>query len=254
MDSVKTALRIYESVVSAGEAGVSELARQLGEPKSTVQRSLVTLYEAGWLKPTTDGARRKWSATSKLFALSHLPDIAALRRAAAEPMQALNASTRESIHLIIREGDEVVLIDRLDSPQTLRTVRPIGGRARLHVVSTGKAIMARWRPEEVQRYLEHGLERWTDNSIVDAELLKADLDRIRERGFAVSEGELDMQVRAVGAVIVDAHDRPIGALSISCPASRLPDDLVPEYGRVVLEAVRDASRRLIETELGEPTP
>lgn len=234
MDSVKTALKVFELVATLGEAGVSELARQTGEPKSTIQRGLVTLHEAGWLRPVGEGARRRWSPTAKLLILSRqfdpLPD---LRQLAMEAMEDLCSETRETIHLVLREGHEIVLVDRVDSPQILRTVRPLGARAPLHVVSTGKAILADMSPAEQERYVAGGLQAWTERSIGAANLLADDLKLIRERGFALSDGELDIGIRSVGAAIRGPDGQPIAALSISCPASRLPDSLIDRYGRLV---------------------
>jgi IclR family acetate operon transcriptional repressor len=224
-------------VAEAPAVGVSELGRMTGEPKSTVQRCLVTLHEAGWLAPVEKAGHRKWRATSKLAELARRTDeFADLPALALPAMKKLCEKTRETIHLLRRDGDQVVLISKLDSPQTLRTVRSIGVRAALHVSSNGKAILAAMSSEALGRYIDRGLEPMTDRSITDGELLASDLEKTRRRGFALSDGELDPNVRAVAAAIKDADGEPVAGISISCPAVRLPDERVAEYGKLVNEA------------------
>lgn len=245
MDSVKTALRVLELVAGNRAIGVSELGRMTGEPKSTVQRCLVTLHEAGWLAPVEGQGHRKWRATSKLAELArHTDELADLPALALTAMKKLCEKTRETIHLLRRDGDQVVLISKLDSPQTLRTVRSIGVRAALHVSSNGKAILAALPPEALSHYISRGLKPMTDRSITDGKLLAADIEKTRRRGFALSDGELDLNVRAVAAAIRDAGGEPVASLSISCPAIRLPDGRVAEYGRLVSEAAAHISRLL----------
>jgi len=241
MDSVRLALTIVEHIATNGPAGVSALARDLGEPKSTVQRSLETLHQAGWLSAAPDpidGRKRSWSLTSKLTSLKRDAGRARLRDAALGQMEQLRQQTRETIHLMAPEGQTVVLIERLDSPQLLRIVRPLGAHSPLHAASNGKAVLAFLPQKEREAYLAGPLARLTPQTITDPDLLRADLDEVRRLGFAVNRGELDPDVRAVAAPILDATGRPIGSMSISCPATRLSDELIPRYGEAVVEACR----------------
>ena len=115
MDSVKSVLRIIEAVATSPEIGVSDLSRQLRQPKTTVQRGLITLHEAGWIRPTNE-PRRRWKITSKLFMLSRSAETEArLRRAALPVMQSLRDETQETTHLMVREERHLVLIERVDS-------------------------------------------------------------------------------------------------------------------------------------------
>ena len=114
MDSVKSVLRIIEAVATSPEIGVSDLSRQLQQPKTTVQRGLMTLHEAGWIRPTNE-PRRRWKITSKLFMLSRSAETEArLRRAALPIMQTLRDETQETTHLMVREERHLVLIERVE--------------------------------------------------------------------------------------------------------------------------------------------
>ena len=244
MDSVKSVLRIIEAVATSPEIGVSDLSRQLQQPKTTVQRGLMTLHEAGWIRPTNE-PRRRWKITSKLFMLSRSAETEArLRRAALPIMQTLRDETQETTHLMVREERHLVLIERVNSPLALRTVRDLGSRSPLHTSANGKAFLAHLTAREQEDYLNGKLSQLTENSKTDPDLIRKDLAQIRKLGYATNIGELDLHVHAVAAPVVNQEGRPIAALSISCPSSRLPLEKMPLFGEKVIAAARTVSLRL----------
>lgn len=243
MESVKAALRVLELVAEHRGVGVSELARITGDPKTTVQRQLTTLHDAGWIAPVHKGARRKWVLSTKLPMIALKSDqFSALRTVALPVMEKLRDATRETVHLTVREDQHIVLIERLDSPQTLRIVRAIGSRAPLHVAANGKAILAQMPAAEVDSYLAQDLASWTDRTMSNPEEIRSNLTRTSRVGYAFGDGELDLNVRTVAAAVLQEGGTPIGSISISCPAFRLTDDLVAEYGELVKEAAAQISR------------
>ena len=242
MENVRLALSVLENIAAAGPISVSALARMLREPKTTVHRSLVTLHEAGWIRSVEHGRQRLWTLSLKLVSLGQRAGHPRLRDAALPSMEALRNKTHETIHLMVPQDRMVVLIERLDSPQPLRIVRPLGGRSLLHVASNGKAVLASMSATEQEAYLTRPLKPSTRNTITDPEALRAELERIRKLGYAVSLGELDEGVRAVAAPILGVGAAPIGSISISCPAQRLPDELIPRYGGWVRSAAKEISQ------------
>lgn len=245
MSSAKTALGVLEIVGQSGNIGVSELARLMEEPKSTIQRSLETLHEAGWITPSDGPGHRRWNVTTKALTLTRtLEPVALLREHARPEMEYLRNETRETIHLMLREGARVVLIERFESPQTVRTVSYIGAKAPLHIASNGKAILATLTQPEQDAYLGRPLEAVTARSITDPARLRAELELTASRGFALSDGELDLEVRAVAAAIFSRDRRAIGAMSISCPAHRLPPERADQLGPLVAAAAQRVSERL----------
>ena len=247
MDSVRLALTLVEHIAANGPAGVSALARALDEPKSTVQRSLETLQDAGWLRSgpdLIDGRKRSWSLTSKLTSLTRDAGQARLREAALGQMEQLRQQTQETIHLMAPDRQGMVLIERLDSPQPLRIVRALGTHSPLHASSNGKAVLAFLPEAEREARLARPMAALTERTITDPDAMRAELKRIRRAGYAANRGELDNDVRAVAAPILDAAGRPIGSMSISCPASRLGDALIPVYGEMVAAACRAVAAAL----------
>ncbi|MGH3329573.1 MAG: IclR family transcriptional regulator [Streptomycetales bacterium] len=236
MQNVVNALRVLEEVATRQPVGVSELARALRLPKSSVQRSLRTLHAAGWIRPAGSGLTR-WAPTTKALHVGrHAASELSLRDAAVPVMEELRGRTAETIHLMVPEGDTMVLIERLETPKPVRIIIPLGGSAPIHASSNGKAVLASSPPEEIQRVLASTLPRYTGTTIVNHGELLAELSGIRARGYAVNNGEWRSDIAAVASAIIGAEGRPIASLSISTPINRMPEDVKPVYGQLVHDA------------------
>lgn len=243
MNSVKTALRVLEAVAAQQPAGLSDLARRLGLPKSTVQRCLATLDEAGWIRP---GGREltRWVVTGRAFSVgSQVANTRNLREIALPALSALQEATLETIHLMVPDGDEMVLIERLDSAYELRTFKPLGSRAPLHATSNGKAVLAHLPEDEREAYLAARLKPVTANTLTDPDELRARLAEIRARGYAINVEEMHDGVTSVGAAILDGG-RPAASLSISGPSSRITPDKHTDYGTRVTTAAHHITTTL----------
>lgn len=244
MRSVLTALRVLEEVSQLQPVGLSELTRRLGLPKTTVQRGLVALADAGWLEnDQLDNTR--WIVGTKAFVVgSTVGNRTSLRDRALPYMNELGAAVHETIHLMIPDGDQVVLIERLDSPHPVRAIAPLGARAELHASSNGKAILAYLPEDETARYVEHGLAAVTRRTITQPAKLYEELALIRKRGYAVANEEVQDGVVSVAATILATDARPVGSLSISAPKSRMPKSLWSEYGGKVRQAAENIAGAL----------
>lgn len=244
MQSMVNGLKVLETLASLQPVGVSSLARQLHLPKSTVQRCLVTLEEAGWIQSSNEGETR-WSLTTKALTVGRRasPDLS-LREAALPVMNDLAAITNETVYLAVREGNGSVLVERIDSTQPVRTYLPLGTRAPLHGPSTGKAILAYLPPEEIEAVLAAGLERYTDRTLSDPRRLRRELDVIRAKGYAVNKGEWREDVAGVGAAVLSARRLPVAAVSISLPVTRLRPGDIPTLGAQVVAGVKLIEKHL----------
>lgn len=244
MRSVLNALRVLEEVAVRQPVGVGELARVLELPKSSVQRSLRTLHTAGWIRPVGSELTR-WALTTRALHVGrHAAGELSLRDAAIPVMEDLRLETEETIHLMVPEGDKVVLIERLETPKPVRIIIPLGGGAPIHASSNGKAVLASSPPDEVERLLAEGLPRYTDTTIVDTDKLRRELAETRRRGYATNVGEWRSDIAAVAAAILDGGGRPIASMSISTPVNRMPVKLRPRYGAMVSDAARRVSEAL----------
>jgi DNA-binding IclR family transcriptional regulator len=204
---------------SDGPLGVSEIAGQLNMGKSNVHRLLHALVDLRYVHQ--DDIRGAYWASLKAWEVGHAV-LARLdvRNVAAPAMERLLASTRETIHLSVVDGNEVVYIQKLDSPEPVRAYSQVGGRAPAHCVATGKAILA-WQSERRIREAADGLTRYTERTIVDAATFVRELARVRHNGYAINRGEWREGVSGVAAPIRNVSGDVVAAIGISGPSTRL---------------------------------
>jgi IclR family acetate operon transcriptional repressor len=242
--NVLNTLRVLEEVASRQPIGVGELARVLDMPKSSVQRALVTLDTAGWIRPASGGFTR-WVVTTKALVVGgRASGDLDLRGAAVPIMEDLRRHTEETIHLTVPEGGNMVLIERLETDKPVRTNMALGHALPLHASANGKAVLANSSPEVIRQLLGNELPRYTETTITDPDQLRAELDAIRGRGFAVNRGEWRSDVGSVAAAVMGGHEKPIAGLSVNIPISRLTEESEAAFGAAVSEAASGLSARL----------
>ncbi|MEU9207617.1 IclR family transcriptional regulator [Streptomyces sp. NPDC048415] len=244
MRAVLNTLRVLEEVATRQPIGVGELARVLQMPKSSVQRSLTTLHEAGWIRPAR-GEITRWVVTTKALDVGrHASGDLGLRDAAVPLMEDLRRRTEETIHLTVPEDDKMVLIERLETAKPVRTSMALGHALPLHASANGKAVLANSSPEVIERLLAKGLPRYTDTTITDPDRLLAELDQVRAQGYATNSGEWRSDVGSVAAVVMGGVEEPVASLSVNIPMSRLTDESQGFFGDMVSEAAKTLTARL----------
>ena len=148
-----------------------------------------------------------------------------VRDAAIGPMRELHKLTLQPVNLSVRQGDEIVYIERTYSERSgMQVVRAVGGRAPLHLTSVGKLFLAHEEPQRVRAYAARtGLSGHTRNSITDISRLERDLAQVRQAELARDDEELELGVRCMAAGIYDDQSRLVAGLSVSAPADRLEE-------------------------------
>jgi DNA-binding IclR family transcriptional regulator len=148
-----------------------------------------------------------------------------VRDAALGPMRELHKLTHQPVNLSVRQGDEIVYIERTYSERSgMQVVRAVGGRAPLHLTSVGKLFLAHDDPQRVRAYaLRTGLAGHTRNSITEIGRLERELAGVRNNAIARDDEELEVGVRCMAAGIFDDQGKLVAGLSISAPADRLEE-------------------------------
>ncbi|MCB5908918.1 IclR family transcriptional regulator [Streptomyces pinistramenti] len=237
MQNVLNALRVLDEVAARQPVGVAELARTLGIPKSTVQRALLTLQTAGWLRPADGGGATRWILTTKPLLMGrHGSGELGLRDVAVPVMEELRRQSDETVHLAVPEGGKVVLIERLETSQPVRIILPLGKDLPLHASANGKAVLAASAPDVIERHLAEELPQFTGTTITDLGRLRAELAAVRERGYATNDGEWRTDVSAVAAAVVVGPGGPVASISVNVPTSRVTSDSRAAHGEMVREA------------------
>ncbi len=229
-------VQLLDALVRAGRPmGVSELARQTELAPSNVHRTLQTWSYLGFV--AQDEASGGYHCTLRLFEWGcRVADTYDVRRAAREHLARLALDTQETIHLSVLDGAEIVYLDKIDSPQPVRAYSEIGGRAPAHCVATGKALLAH-RGEAALAVLPAPLTRPTARTVASREALRAQLEQVRQRGYAVNREEWRIGVSGLGAPVFDQHGQAVAAVGLSAPTPRLGAARERELGlRVVATA------------------
>jgi IclR family KDG regulon transcriptional repressor len=241
LSSVQNAARLLKEFGSAeGSLGVTELARRLGLGKSTVHRLLATLTAERILEH--DPATGTYRLGLMMWELgARVPVHRVLHDAATTVIEQLRNTTRETVQIAVRDGREVVYVERLESPHTLRIFGRIGHRNWAHCTSTGKVLLA-FLPE---RQLEALLEGWrperrTDATICALPQLRAELERVRAQGWAENIGESEAGAASVAAPVRNARGEVIAAVSVAGPVMRVNGDTLRRFFRASIIQAADA--------------
>ncbi|MBZ3906510.1 IclR family transcriptional regulator [Streptomyces griseiscabiei] len=244
MKSVTRSLRILEAVAQHQPVTVGELTKLFGLPKSTVQRSLVTLAEAGWLRANRKDTTR-WEIGARVLAVRPAAlQGSSLFAAAREPMVRLRDAVNETIHLSVPDALQcMVVVDRVDCDHPVRTFHTIGDTSPLHATAVGRAVLAHLPRRDVDELVAAGLERFSDTTPVEPDELRAELDRIRADGYAVNHNQYRPGVCAVAAPVLDEDGTPLAAVAVSMPEARYDGERTPKWGRLVADTAAEISQR-----------
>lgn len=239
--SVLAALKVLEEIAAHQPIGVSDMARLMGLSKTTAHRALTTLAQAGWIEAGGD-RRGAWSLSVKALSIGGraIDTQRGLRSVAVPVMEDLRRSTEETIHLLVREGTHVVLIERLDGIKAVRVFNPVGGRASIFRTSAGKAMLAALSPAELEPWIAI-LRGRAEIGAQDPASFVAELETVRRRGFALNLGSNQPDVHAVAAAVVGPGGAPAAAVTVSAPPERLTEAVCERIGPLVVDAARRIS-------------
>ncbi|MFB6078094.1 MAG: IclR family transcriptional regulator [Halarchaeum sp.] len=215
-------LTLIEELRDRGTSGVTELADDLEMGKSAVHNHLTTLKEHGYVLQEGDEYRL---GLKFLEIGGHTRKEMEFYQIAEPEVKALADETGELANLLVEEQGVGVYLMRSKGADAVDLDTYAGRRTYLHTTGLGKAILAYLPEERIDEIVdEHGLERRTSRSIGTREELDAELQRVRERGYAIDDGERLEGLRCIAAPITQSSDEVIGAVSLSAPASRVSDE------------------------------
>lgn len=224
-----------------GSATLKEISEKTGLHPSTTHRILNDLVLGRYVDRPESGHYRLGMRLLELG--NSVKARLNVRDAAVEPMQELHQLTQQPVNLSVRQGDEIVYIERAYSERSgMQVVRAIGGRAPLHLTSVGKLFLAADDNVRVRAYANRtGLIGHTRNSLTQLLALEKEIAKCRQSGVASDNEELELGVRCMAAGIFNDQGKLVAGLSISAPADRLDETWLPKL---------QATARQISMELG----
>ena len=202
---------------------LKEISEKSGLHSSTAHRILNDLATGRFVDRPAAGSYR---LGMRLLELGNMVKARLnVRDAALAPMRELHKLTQQPVNLSMRQGDEIIYVERAFSERSgMQVVRAIGGRAPLHLTSVGKLFLASDDPQRLLAYaVRTGLSGQTRNSITELPILERELSKARQYGIARDNEELELGVRCMAAGIYDDQNKLVAGLSISAPADRLDE-------------------------------
>lgn len=213
-------LRVLEALAASDQArGTSELAREIDLNKSNVQRILGTLLSLGYVEK--DPATNRYSASLRMWEfgvrVAHRNQV---RRAAQGYLRALFEKLNETIFLCVRDNEDVLYLDKMESAAPVRLSSQVGFRAPAIRTASGKAILAHQQSDVLERAIVAGREHFQIND-VDVSNLRDELAAIRRDGYAISESGYRTGINSIAAPIWARDGSVVGSIAITGPLERL---------------------------------
>ncbi len=223
MSSIQSVKRAFDVLGSLGDGplGVTEVADRAGLPKSTAARVLATLVGEGAVEQVPGDT--SYRLGPRLITLAAGFSLTRSLAAIARPMLIdLAESSGEAAGLAMPDGDLVHYIDQVDTVQPVLVRDWTGARIPLHAVSSGQVLLAFRTPAAIERFLERPMERFTDQTLTDADAVRERLREVRRQGYIWAMDEFETGISSIAAPIADASGEVIAAVHVHGPSYRFP--------------------------------
>jgi IclR family transcriptional regulator, pca regulon regulatory protein len=224
--------------LTASQAGV-----YCGMTRTAARRYLLTLQHLGYV--ASDG-KLFWLTPRVLRLGQSYLESAGLPRIVQPFLQRVTAGTQESAYVSVMDGDDIVYIARNGSNRVMNTGYVLGSRVQAQVTAAGMLMLAAREPAWLDNWLaNHELKAYTSYTITSKERMLVELARVRSRGWAISEQQLELNYRGIAVPLRDRHGDVVGALSVTMPMGRESSEEAVARVLSVLSETSQAMRNLI---------
>lgn len=244
MESPKKVLEIIDYVVkNPTKVMVVEIAKKFGMSVSNAYKYMKILENYGIVIKNPD---KSYIPGFKLVEYgSIILKRINLRDIAHPHLVDLMVKTNQTVHLVLKEDNWGIYIEKIESAESLPMISKIGMRMPLYSTGFGKAILAFLSEDEIKKYLrEVELRKRTKNTIIDPVEFLKELKKIRDRGYSIDNEENEYGIKCVGAPIFDHNGKPIAAISVSGSTSKITSEWIKENARYVLKCAKEISKKL----------
>jgi DNA-binding IclR family transcriptional regulator len=241
--SVGIALDVLDALAAAPELSLSELARRVGVAKSTAHRTCAVLAARGLVDRTADRTYRLGLRFVEYGKLA--TERTAVGDQALPLLVELRNTLEETVQIGVAAGADVVYVERVEGQRALRYTTG-SRRSPVHRSSSGK-VLAAFDPGLADARLKAGLPRSTGYTIVVPDLFRTELERVRDRGYAVSVDETELGMSSIAVPVRDApNGKVVAAISMVGPTSRVVGDHEARHARVLKAGARRLTQAIAE--------
>lgn len=242
IQSVERAVWILKCFENHRELSLSEISRMLSLHKSTAFGLVSTLEAYRLLEQNQETG--KYHLGIELFRLGSNVKVD-LRSIVRPYLDKLVSICGETVNFVIPDGDCVIYMDKKESPHSMRISTALGQREPLYRTAVGKAILAALPDDTARTILERTkFERMTTNTLVSVNDVLQELVQVRRQGYAVDREELEYGLICLGVALVDSTGRPVGAISVSGPASRMTTENQQKFAEYLIDYGLQISSKL----------
>jgi len=242
VQSVDRALTILEVLARVGEAGVTEVAAELGVHKSTAFRLVATLEQHRLVEQTEDRGKYRLGVGVLRLAGATTARLDLVQEA--RPLcRQLAAATGETVNIAVLSESSALYLDQIAGSSALQPHNWVGQHIPLHATSNGKVLLSGLDRPALDALVGR-LATYTSSTITSKAKLREELEAVRTQGYAVAVDELEVGLTAVAAPIRNAHGDVVASMSVSGPTFRLPEKRLGEVVDLLVEAALEVSHRL----------
>ena len=217
--------------------GITEISHATGINKSIVHKILGTLMESDLIARDADTRRYRLGPGIVKLAGRHLANLRPLDIARPHLLR-LWEETAETIHFVVQQDLSIMIAQVYESPRTLRVSSHLGEVVALHCSAAGKVFLAFGGSDQLERLIDGGLEASTPNTIVEPDVLRAELSKVRRDGYSLSREEYEIDFCSLAAPVFDSAGGMPGAVAIALPPSRFNARRISELSGKLLNATR----------------
>jgi DNA-binding IclR family transcriptional regulator len=251
--AIERAIRILEALARSQRGlTLSEISRRFGIPKSSTHHILGTLEAFGYLRKHELTGRCRLGL--RFISLSrHAIEGLGIREESRPALLKLCRSAGLAVHLAVLDGDEAVIIEKIEALGAARVASWIGRRLALNCTSLGKSLIAHLPPQEIEnRFRRRGAVRHNERTIAAVHRLCEELALVRRRGYAIDDEEDEIGVRCVGAPVIGRNGETVAAVSVAGSTEEIPRWRFEKLGRAVQRAAEEISLRLDRLPRSQP--
>jgi len=242
VQSVDRALTILEVLARVGEAGVTDIAAELGVHKSTAFRLVATLEQHRLVEQSSDRGKYRLGVGMLRLAGATTARLDLVQEARPVCRQ-LASDTGETVNIAVLSESSALYLDQVAGSSALQPHNWVGQHIPLHATSNGKVLLSGLDQARLDAILG-ALPTYTSHTITRKKALRDELERVREQGYAVAVDELEVGLTAVAAPIRNAHGDVVASMSVSGPTFRLTADRVDDVAAALVAAAEEVSHRL----------
>jgi DNA-binding IclR family transcriptional regulator len=242
MSSIRRSVQVMELLARKGAIGVRPIAQQLALPLGSVHRLLLDLEAEGVAERTPDG---EWALSFRLLEITGIQleriELPHLARPFADRIA---EKTGETVNVYAFNGMASVCVDKVRGNEGMQLDMRLGSRGSINAGGAGKAVLAFMIEEDREKVLAEPLPALTPSTITDPAALRAELVRVRARGYSIDDQEVVIGIYCVSVPILDRRGGPAGAISITGPSIKCAGAAVAPLVDMLNEACGYISRRL----------